>query len=137
MATTPLKLESSPIRIESLCRLARTYLSAEHVRQIRLAYRFSAEAHKDQKRQSGEPYVQHPLSVAYILAQMHMDHESLIAAILHDVIEDTPVAKDIITNQFGLEVAHIVDGLSKLTQIEFESHVDAQAKNFQKMLMAS
>ena len=61
---------------------------------------------------------------------MHMDHESLIAAMLHDVIEDTSVPKDIITNEFGPDVAHIVDGLSKLTQIEFESHVDAQAKNF-------
>ena len=136
MATASVKLDSTSLRIDSLCRLARTYLPAEQVRKIRLAYRFSAEAHKNQKRQSGEPYVQHPLSVAYILAQMHMDHESLIAAMLHDVIEDTSVPKDIITNEFGPDVAHIVDGLSKLTQIEFESHVDAQAKNFQKMLMA-
>ena len=136
MATASVKLDSAPLRIDSLCRLARTYLPAEQVRKIRLAYRFSAEAHKNQKRQSGEPYVQHPLSVAYILTQMHMEHESLIVAMLHDVIEDTSVPKDIITNEFGPDVAHIVDGLSKLTQIEFESHVDAQAKNFQKMLMA-
>ena len=123
MAIASVKLDSAPLRIDSLCRLARTYLPAEQVRKIRLAYRFSAEAHKNQKRQSGEPYVQHPLSVAYILAQMHMDHESLIAAMLHDVIEDTPVPKNIITNQFGADVSHIVDGLSKLTQILSLIHI--------------
>ena len=131
-----IKLESPNKRIESLCRLARSYLSADQVREVRLAYKFSSSAHEGQKRQSGEPYIQHPLSVAHILAQMHMDHETLIAAMLHDVIEDTSIAKPIILEEFGPEVAHIVDGLSKLTHIEFESQAEAQAKNFQKMLLA-
>jgi RelA/SpoT family (p)ppGpp synthetase len=131
-----IKLESPNKRIESLCRLARSYLTAEQVKEVRLAYKFSSSAHEGQKRESGEPYIQHPLSVAHILAQMHMDHETLIAAMLHDVIEDTSIAKPIIRDTFGSEVAHIVDGLSKLTHIEFESQVEAQAKNFQKMLLA-
>jgi GTP diphosphokinase / guanosine-3',5'-bis(diphosphate) 3'-diphosphatase len=131
-----IKLESPNKRIESLCRIARSYLTADQVRELRLAYKFSSLAHDGQRRQSGEPYIQHPLSVAHILAQMHMDHETLIAAMLHDVIEDTPIAKSIIRNEFGSEVADIVDGLSKLTHIEFESQAEAQAKNFQKMLLA-
>ncbi len=125
-----------PLRIEELCRKARSYLTAEQTKDLRRAYQFGAEAHAGQTRQSGEPYIQHPLAVALILASMHMDHETLIAAMLHDVIEDTPVAKGRISAEFGSEVAHIVDGLSKLTQIEFESHAEAQAQNFQKMLMA-
>jgi guanosine-3',5'-bis(diphosphate) 3'-pyrophosphohydrolase len=124
------------LRIDDLCRRTRAYLSAEQIRDVRRAYRFSAEAHEGQTRQSGEPYVQHPLEVAGILAEMHMDHETLIAAMLHDVIEDTRIAKERISEEFGAEVAQIVDGLSKLTQIEFESHAEAQAQNFQKMLMA-
>ena len=124
------------LRIDDLCRRTRTYLEAAQIKQIRRAYRFGADAHEGQTRKSGEPYIQHPLQVAKILADMHMDHETLVAAILHDVIEDTPVAKDRIVEEFGTEVAEIVDGLSKLTQIEFESHAEAQAQNFQKMLMA-
>ncbi|MCB1746669.1 MAG: bifunctional GTP diphosphokinase/guanosine-3',5'-bis pyrophosphate 3'-pyrophosphohydrolase [Gammaproteobacteria bacterium] len=132
---TPLAPEPA-LRIDDLCRRTRAYLSADQIRDVRRAYRFSAEAHEGQKRQSGEPYVQHPLEVAGILAEMHMDHETLIAAMLHDVIEDTRIAKERISEEFGAEVAQIVDGLSKLTQIEFESHAEAQAQNFQKMLMA-
>jgi GTP diphosphokinase / guanosine-3',5'-bis(diphosphate) 3'-diphosphatase len=124
------------LRIDDLCRRIRTYLNTDQIRQVRRAYRFSAEAHEGQTRKSGEPYVQHPLEVAGILAEMHMDHETLVAAMLHDVIEDTLVAKEGISEEFGPEVAQIVDGLSKLTQIEFESHAEAQAQNFQKMLMA-
>ncbi|MEQ8231963.1 MAG: HD domain-containing protein, partial [Gammaproteobacteria bacterium] len=124
------------LRIDDLCRRVRSYLDAEQIRQVRRAYRFGAEAHEGQLRKSGEPYIQHPLEVAGILAEMHMDHETLVAAMLHDVIEDTPVAKERISDEFGSEVAQIVDGLSKLTQIEFESHAEAQAQNFQKMLMA-
>ncbi|MEX2480437.1 MAG: bifunctional (p)ppGpp synthetase/guanosine-3',5'-bis(diphosphate) 3'-pyrophosphohydrolase [Gammaproteobacteria bacterium] len=131
----PLAQETS-LRIDDLCRRTRSYLSADEIKQVRRAYHFSAAAHEGQKRQSGEPYVQHPLEVAGILAEMHMDHETLVAAMLHDVIEDTLVAKERISEEFGAEVAQIVDGLSKLTQIEFESHAEAQARNFQKMLMA-
>ncbi len=124
------------LRIDDLCRRTRSYLENDQIKKVRKAYRFGAAAHEGQTRQSGEPYIQHPLEVAKILADMRMDHETLVAAILHDVIEDTPVVKDRIVEEFGAEVADIVDGLSKLTQIEFESHAEAQAQNFQKMLMA-
>lgn len=131
-----MQIEAPQLRIDDLCRRTRSYLSNDQIKQVRRAYRFGAEAHEGQIRKSGEPYIQHPLEVANILAEMHMDHETLVAAMLHDVIEDTPVVKDRISDEFGSEVAEIVDGLSKLTQIEFESHAEAQAQNFQKMLMA-
>lgn len=136
MSTTTTQIEAPPLRIDDICRRTRSYLSGEQVKQVRHAYRFGAEAHEGQTRKSGEPFIQHPLAVANILAKMHMDHETLVAAMLHDVIEDTPVAKERISEEFGTEVAQIVDGLSKLTQIESESHAEAEAQNFQKMLMA-
>ncbi len=137
MSSAPgIPVEAPPLRIDDLCRRTRSYLSAEQIKKVRRAYRFGAEAHEGQRRKSGEPYIQHPLAVANILAEMHMDHETLVAAMLHDVIEDTLIAKDRISEEFGSEVAEIVDGLSKLTQIEFESHAEAQAENFRKMLMA-
>ena len=136
MSTPSLQLEPAGLRIDDLCRRTRSYLNADQIRELRRAFRFGADAHEGQTRKSGEPYIQHPLAVANILAEMHMDHETLVAAMLHDVIEDTLVAKERISEEFGSEVAQIVDGLSKLTQIEFESHAEAQAQNFQKMLMA-
>ena len=87
-------------------------------------------------RQSGDPYITHPLAVANILADMHMDHESLMAALLHDVIEDTGVTKGQISRRFGRTVADLVDGVSKLTEIEFESKAEQQAESFQKMTLA-
>jgi len=131
-----MQIEVPALRIDDICRRTRSYLSGEQIKQVRHAYRFGAEAHEGQTRKSGEPFIQHPLAVANILAKMHMDHETLVAAMLHDVIEDTPIAKERISEEFGTEVAQIVDGLSKLTQIEFESHAEAEAQNFQKMLMA-
>ncbi|MGB1800175.1 MAG: bifunctional GTP diphosphokinase/guanosine-3',5'-bis pyrophosphate 3'-pyrophosphohydrolase [Gammaproteobacteria bacterium] len=122
--------------ISDLSKLIGTYLQPEQVEKVRRAYQFSAKAHEGQKRKSGEPYIHHPLEVAYILGEMHMDHQTLIAAILHDVIEDTPTAKTAITRRFGKGVAEIVDGVSKLDKIQFESVEEAQAHNFRKMLMA-
>ncbi|MBK6657725.1 MAG: bifunctional (p)ppGpp synthetase/guanosine-3',5'-bis(diphosphate) 3'-pyrophosphohydrolase [Proteobacteria bacterium] len=136
MSAPTLQFEAPPLRIDDLCRRIRAYLTPDQIKDVRRAYRFGADAHEGQTRKSGEPYIQHPLAVAGILADMHMDHETLIAAMLHDVIEDSLVPKEEIAEQFGGEVADIVDGLSKLTQIEFESHAEAQAQNFQKMLMA-
>lgn len=112
------------------------YLEPHQIAEIERAYSFGAEAHEGQRRLSGESYINHPLAVAKILAEMHMDTESIIAALLHDVIEDTPTAKEHIAAQFGAEVAELVDGVSKLTQIKFESRVEAQAENFRKMLLA-
>jgi RelA/SpoT family (p)ppGpp synthetase len=124
------------IDVEDLCNQVKTYLPPLAVRRLRRAYEFGASAHAGQKRASGEPYITHPLQVASILADMHMDQDTLIAALLHDTVEDTPTKTEAISNQFGREVAVIVDGLSKLTQIEFESQAEAQAQNFQKMIMA-
>lgn len=122
--------------INELCKLIGTYLQADQVEQVKKAYKFSASAHEGQHRVSGEPYIHHPLDVARTLAEMRMDHSTLMAAILHDVIEDTPRAKDEIRKKFGKGVAELVDGVSKLTHISFESYAQAQAHNFRKMLMA-
>ncbi len=116
--------------------LIETYLEPKQVEQVLRACEFGAEAHAGQKRLSGEPYIYHPLAVARILAEMRMDAQSLMAALLHDVIEDTPTAKEQIAKQFGPEVAELVDGVSKLTQIKFETRAEAQAENFRKMLLA-
>ncbi|MFA7632486.1 MAG: bifunctional GTP diphosphokinase/guanosine-3',5'-bis pyrophosphate 3'-pyrophosphohydrolase [Thiohalomonadaceae bacterium] len=124
------------LHISDLCTLLETYLEPEQVAEVFQAYLFSAEAHDGQLRISGEPYIFHPLAVAYILAEMHMDAPSIIAALLHDVIEDTPTAKKQIAEQFGSEVAELVDGVSKLTSIRFESKAEAQAENFRKMILA-
>ena len=113
-----------------------TYLEMEQVAEVYQAYLFGAEAHDGQSRASGEPYIYHPLAVARILAEMHMDQKSIISAILHDVIEDTKFAKDQVESRFGSEVAELVDGVSKLTHIEFSSKAEAQAENFRKMMLA-
>jgi len=112
------------------------YLEPDQIAEVYRAYLFGAEAHDGQSRKTGEPYIYHPVAVARILAEMRMDHKSLIAALLHDVIEDTPTAKDLLISKFGEEVAELVDGVSKLTHIEFESKIEAQAENFRKMMLA-
>jgi len=122
--------------IDTLDATLRSYLDDEQSRQVRRAYYFAEQAHHGQLRRSGEPYVTHPLAVASILADMHMDHQSLMAAMLHDVIEDTGINKDAIGRQFGAPVADLVDGVSKLTQMEFDSLEEKQAENFQKMALA-
>jgi RelA/SpoT family (p)ppGpp synthetase len=122
--------------ISDLCGLADTYLESDQVKEIYRAYLFGAQAHEGQHRASGEPYIHHPIEVARILAQMRLDHETIVAAILHDVIEDTETVKDRIAEEFGEEVADLVDGVSKLTQISFKSKAEFQAENFRKMLLA-
>jgi len=122
--------------ISDLCDLLNRYLDKEQVAEVYRAYVFGAEAHEGQRRLSGEPYIYHPIAVARILSDMHMDSPTIVAAILHDVIEDTATAKDQLINEFGEEVAELVDGVSKLTQVEFESKAEEQAENFRKMLLA-
>jgi|TARA_B100001964_G_scaffold74496_1_gene84634 guanosine-3',5'-bis(diphosphate) 3'-pyrophosphohydrolase len=112
-----------------------SYLEPLQVDQIKEAYSFADTAHQGQTRKSGEPYISHPLAVASILADMHMDHQCLMAALLHDVIEDTGVPKHTLSKQFDDQVAELVDGVSKLKSI-FESRAEAQAENFQKMTLA-
>lgn len=122
--------------LEALVSRISTYLEPEQISQVKRAYYFAKQAHDGQRRASGEPYVTHPLAVASILGNMHMDHQSLMAAMLHDVIEDTPVTKEALKDQFGETVSQLVDGVSKLKQIKFESRAQEQAENFQKMAMA-
>ena len=112
------------------------YLKPEDVAQLESAYEFSEAAHEGQFRKSGEPYISHPIAVAKILAQWHLDSQALTAALLHDVMEDTAVTKTEIATRFGKPVAELVDGVSKLDRIEFETQEQAQAENFRKMLLA-
>lgn len=122
--------------ISDFCAYLDNYLPPEQVSECYRAYLFGAEAHEGQKRKSGEPYIYHPLAVARILAEMRMDYQSLIAALLHDVIEDTPVDKAQLAETFSEEVAELVDGVSKLTKLDFKSRAEAQAASLQKMLLA-
>jgi guanosine-3',5'-bis(diphosphate) 3'-pyrophosphohydrolase len=112
------------------------YLAPAQVERVREAYDFGAERHQGQKRVSGEPYITHPVAVADILADLKLDADTLVAAILHDVIEDTPTAKAEIVSVFGQVVADLVDGVSKLDQIQFKNRQEAQAESFRKMLFA-
>jgi RelA/SpoT family (p)ppGpp synthetase len=127
---------SPSFRIGDLLKILEIYMDEQQVREVYRAYLFGSEAHAGQQRASGEPYITHPVAVARILADMRMDYQTIIAALLHDVIEDTPTAKEQLANEFGEEVAELVDGVSKLTHLEFESKAEEQAENFRKMLLA-
>ena len=122
--------------IHALANTLDSYLSPAQVNLVKRAYFYAEQAHEGQRRRSGEAYVTHPLAVAGILAKMHMDHQSLMAAMLHDVIEDTGISKTALSEQFGETVADLVDGVSKLTRMEHQTVAEAQAENFQKMAMA-
>lgn len=113
-----------------------SYLEPSQVKKVLRAYEFARDCHEGQFRQSGEPYISHPIAVTRILADMHLDHESMMAAMLHDVIEDAAVGKQELSKRFGASVAELVDGVSKLTEIEFASKAHQQAENFQKMTLA-
>ncbi|HQW65190.1 MAG TPA: bifunctional (p)ppGpp synthetase/guanosine-3',5'-bis(diphosphate) 3'-pyrophosphohydrolase [Pseudomonadota bacterium] len=113
-----------------------TYLAPEVVARVREAYRLGARAHEGQTRKSGEPYITHPVAVAGILAELRLDAEAVIAAILHDTIEDTPVKRADIAGAFGEEVAELVDGVTKLDRVQFRSTQEANAESFRKMLLA-
>ena len=113
-----------------------SYMPADHIEQVMHAYEFGAAAHQGQTRLSGEPFISHPVAVAKELADMHMDAQTIAAAILHDVVEDTPTTLDNIEEQFGQEIAALVDGVSKLDQIRFHSRAEAQAESLRKMMLA-
>ncbi|MFO1418427.1 MAG: RelA/SpoT family protein [Methylotetracoccus sp.] len=119
-----------------LCGLAGTYLEDPQVKEIYRAFESADTAHHGQFRLSGEPYICHPLSVALILAELRMDAKGIMAAILHDVIEDTSITKEQLQKDFGDEVAELVDGVSKLTQLDCKSSAEAQAQNVRKMVLA-
>ena len=122
--------------IDALASNLHTYLEPAQVNLVRRAYFYAAEAHDGQNRRTGEAYVTHPLAVAGILQEMHMDHQSLMAAMLHDVIEDTGITREAIAGQFGETVANLVDGVSKLNKLNFSTQAEVQAENFQKMALA-
>ena len=138
-ATILSKLPGASRRDRGVRRLVDTlesYLPADQVTRILEAYEFGAAAHEGQARRSGEPYITHPVAVAQELAEMHLDSEAICAAILHDVVEDTEASLGEIREKFGEEVALIVDGVSKLDQIQFRSRAEAQAESFRKMMLA-
>jgi guanosine-3',5'-bis(diphosphate) 3'-pyrophosphohydrolase len=121
---------------ESLNQQIQQYLPKDQIEILKQAYLVAGAAHEGQKRSSGEPYITHPVAVAGILASMRLDYETLMAALLHDVIEDTHVTYEDIEAQFGTSVAELVDGVSKLDKLKFRDRKEAQAENFRKMIMA-
>jgi len=127
---------SAEATVDVLASELSAYLDSNRINQVRRAYYYAEQAHEGQMRRSGDRYITHPLAVAHILASLRLDHQSLMAAMLHDVIEDTGIPKEALAEQFGKDVAELVDGVSKLTQIEFRTRAEAQAENFQKMTLA-
>jgi GTP pyrophosphokinase len=119
-----------------LTKLLKVYLSQKEIELVWKAYRYSDKAHTGQKRVGGEAYISHPVAVACIASEFHLDGASIQAALLHDVVEDTPSTADDIKKIFGTQVAKLVDGLSKLDKVQFEDDTEAQAENFRKMLLA-
>jgi guanosine-3',5'-bis(diphosphate) 3'-pyrophosphohydrolase len=130
----PLSADST--KINELCAELSTYLEPHQVEEVYRAFLLGAKAHEGQSRVSGEPYISHPVEVALILSQMRMDMSSIVAAILHDVIEDTATEKKQLADMFGSEVAELVDGVSKLASLDFQSRAEAHAENFRKMMLA-
>jgi GTP diphosphokinase / guanosine-3',5'-bis(diphosphate) 3'-diphosphatase len=128
--------DSLPDCLGPLEQIAGEYLSEAEVESVRSAFALGARAHSGQTRKSGEPYITHPVAVASILAELRMDRETLCAAILHDVLEDTPIEREAIAAQFGETVAELVDGVTKLDKLSFGSAQEAQAESFRKMLLA-
>lgn len=131
-------LDASPemIGVESLVAKVLSYNPDADTGLIKKSFEFSSKAHEGQKRRSGQPYVIHPLEVASILADMKMDVASIVAAILHDTIEDTDITKAVIEENFGNEIAEIVDGVTKLSKLKFNTQEERQAENFRKMIIA-
>ncbi len=122
--------------IDQLASKIEAYLPPDQVERVREAHEYAEAAHAGQKRQSGEAYITHPIAVADILADLHMDGPTLTAAVLHDVVEDTPSSAVEVEQRFGKEVAEIVDGVTKLDQVQFKSRKEAQAESFRKMILA-
>jgi guanosine-3',5'-bis(diphosphate) 3'-pyrophosphohydrolase len=124
------------VGIDGLARRLEAYLPAEQIVWVRGAYAASAQAHGSQRRKSGEPYITHPLAVAAILAELRLDAETIVAAILHDTLEDTGLTRSQLEAGFGPRVAELVDGVTKLERVDFASRLEADAESFRKMLLA-
>ncbi|GGY52185.1 RelA/SpoT family protein [Pseudoduganella albidiflava] len=139
ISTSPLAAPMTPAGVATISHLTEKlaeYMSEADLKKVKEAYRFSDEMHLGQVRKSGEPYISHPIAVAEICADWKLDAQALMAALLHDVMEDQDVKKEELIERFGAPVAQLVDGLSKLEKIEFQSQIEAQAENFRKMLLA-
>jgi GTP pyrophosphokinase len=139
ISTSPLAaptLATGVATISHLTEKLAEYMNEADLKKVKEAYRFSDEMHLGQVRKSGEPYISHPIAVAEICTEWKLDAQAIMAALLHDVMEDQDVKKDELIERFGAQVAHLVDGLSKLEKIEFQSQIEAQAENFRKMLLA-
>ncbi|PJG84712.1 bifunctional GTP diphosphokinase/guanosine-3',5'-bis pyrophosphate 3'-pyrophosphohydrolase [Conservatibacter flavescens] len=121
---------------ESLNTIIQGYLPSEQIDLVKRAFVIARDAHEGQYRSSGEPYITHPVAVASIIAEMRLDHEAVMAALLHDVIEDTPYTEEQLTAEFGQSVAEIVEGVSKLDKLKFRTRKEAEAENFRKMILA-
>ena len=121
---------------DNLKKTLETYLPPEQIARIEQAYTTAKNAHEGQVRSSGEPYITHPVAVAHILADMKLDHETIMAALLHDVVEDTPINAEQLNSLFGETITHLVLGVTKLDKLQFHDHKEAQAANFRKMIMA-
>jgi GTP diphosphokinase / guanosine-3',5'-bis(diphosphate) 3'-diphosphatase len=124
------------IRFEDIQERVQEYMPGADMEFLRRAYVFSAMEHRGQVRSSGEPYLTHPLEVAYILADLRLDLTCVVAGLLHDVIEDTLTTREVLEEYFGKDIAHLVEGLSKISRISFTSREEAQAENFRKMMLA-
>ena len=129
-------IEDQNVTIEEFFEYLQSYLDEKQIALVKKAYEFAAKKHADQKRRSGEPYIIHPTQVAYILAQMKMDEETLAAAFLHDVVEDTDTTLQQLKEMFGAKVAMLVDGVTKLGKIEYISKEERQIENYRKMFLA-
>lgn len=138
-AVTPAMDDTVPVELQAYSALQEhlaSRFSSEQLADVSRAFVLAREAHTGQVRSSGEPYITHPVSVAELVFDMGLDHLSVMAALMHDVLEDTPVSRDELVEAFGEEVTHIVDGVSKLTHLKFRSKAEAQAQSFMKMLLA-
>ena len=128
--------ELTPDAFERLLEQAETYLSSDEIRQLKHAYDFASKSHKGQVRKTGEAFINHPIQVALILAELHMDVDTITAAILHDTVEDTGMTLDVVEKEFSKSISELVDGVTKITRIEIESLSEQQVQNIRKMLLA-
>ena len=133
----PEDYEDSELLYNQLVAAILRYHPSTDLTLVEKAYTIARDAHKDQKRKSGEPYIIHPVSVAIILAELELDKETIVAGLLHDVVEDTILSYEDIVNEFSEEIALLVDGVTKLTQLSYDADkIEVQAENLRKMFLA-
>ena len=122
--------------IDSVIKTIRIHYKKADIKKIQRAYEYAVNSHGDQKRESGEPYIMHPVHVAEILADMTLDGDTIIAGLLHDVLEDTDVTYDMLKKEFGESVAEMVDGVTKLKTLKYTSKEETEVENYRRMFVA-